>query len=99
MVTEATKISPTNHSLCISLIIALIPSHLINSFCLHFQHSVSPPFFLSSSLSSSSYTAPTGWNVTVWASVNCGLSAVVSSRLKAQSQQAWSVGRSCLPLH
>lgn len=59
-----------------------------------------PPLLISSSpiftlpfllLSSSSSSPLTGWNVAVWASVNCGLSAVVASNPKAQSQQGWAV--------
>lgn len=69
----------------------LPPSHLIVSCYL--------PSLPSSLPFASSSSALPGWNVAVWASVNCGLSAVVSNSPEAQSQQGWSAGCSRLPPH
>lgn len=83
MVNEATKSFSTSHlPLSIALIITALSSLLFT-----------PQFLLSSSLSPSSSPLP-GWNVAVWASVDCGLSAVVAS---TQSQQDSSAGCSRLP--
>lgn len=65
----------------------LCSSSLLHPLSTHLY--TSSPFFFSSSFSSSSLP---GWNVAVWASVNCGLSAVVASSPKAQSQQGWNAG-------